>query len=107
MGSQNISITAAELMWSVCVYFYCVTYVLRLSSRALLEQMHRASASAGCWNKMQQSAEFSTEQTGSHVPKQQHNFWFIFKNKTKKKNLKKETNTSFSSNPLVGNTSCL
>ena len=53
--------------------------------------------------------EFSTEQTGSQTPKQQHNIRFLLKIIQcwhQHKNLKKETNTSSSTNPSVGNTLC-
>ena len=54
------------------------------------------------WWMPEHHDEFSTEQTGSQVPKQQYNIRLLFK--IKHSNLKKDTRSS--TNPSVGNTSC-
>ena len=100
--------------FSLCVSYHqvrCTAYLLRSSSDSPdpSRQMRRTSISGRPEPWRSSSAEFSTEQTGSHSPKQQDNIQSLFKIKhmlAPVQKSKKDTNTSSSADPWVGNSLC-
>ena len=81
---------------------FTLAYVFNTSGSAALCICSGSLDHSQCSN----SAKFSTEQTGSHIKKQQHNICFLF---FFKKNIlcwRQHKYPSSSSNPSVGNTSC-
>ena len=66
---------------SLCVHFHmlhCVGSLLNCSCGSPHPSLAAASISAGCGAWCINSSKFSTEQTGSHAPKQQQNIQLIF-----------------------------
>ena len=104
-----------QLHCSLCINFYwvcCTAYLLRPSSGAPQSRYAGLLFLVDAGARRSNSAKFSTEQTLSQTPKQQHNIWLIFKIKqcvlmpAQKSQKKKEAFTSTATDPSVKNTSC-
>ena len=71
-----------QLHCSLCINFYwvcCTAYLLRPSSGAPQSRYAGLLFLVDAGARRSNSAKFSTEQTLSQTPKQQHNIWLIFK----------------------------